>query len=155
MLLKGGILQLLIERLAASNNLQLLIPVTFSNRLYWLKDTGLFYGLYINRSLNSGSTKFRQLCCCWSQRNTNHPYPWTEHWRLVSVNFWLKHHYLNNLSSSRYWSSELNSRKCYWCACKVLKKRTPCFEKGQYHIPNLGFFSYLKRSLYSSLNSFK
>ena len=29
MLLKGGILQLLVERLATSNSLQLLIPVTF------------------------------------------------------------------------------------------------------------------------------
>lgn len=34
MLLKGGILQLLIERLATSNSLQLLIPVTFEQAFF-------------------------------------------------------------------------------------------------------------------------
>lgn len=37
MLLKGGILQLLIERLSNSNSLQLLIPVTFEETLYCSK----------------------------------------------------------------------------------------------------------------------
>lgn len=46
MLLKGGILQLLIERLATSNNLQLLIPVTFKQTLLTKSNRTLLWIIY-------------------------------------------------------------------------------------------------------------